>query len=224
MKTHYLRAYDKTKMHNRFIASSLPKPTITKAEAIKLVAEIGIASTKIFKNVVLLVSTRGYIALGFSKPADCLRKRLPELSASYISRLLTATDIYLKLDPKLLFLNYVSEATFRPLQAIADAEAITVWEHVIKHYGQQNKRINSRHMMKAMEDLNIHAVNSKPSAAIHISHQLQPKVQHFVKLISHSLLLPNVHSRAEWRQFAKLIYQQLVEQCQFEDSSKVAAR
>lgn len=224
MKTHYLRAYDKTKIHNRFIVSSLPKPTITKAEAIKLVTEIGMASTKVFKNVVLLVSKRGHIALGFSKPADCLRKRLPELSNSYISRLLTATDIYLKLDPKLIYLNKVSEATFRPLQDVSEEDSITVWKYVLNNYGQQNKRINSRHIMKAMANLNIQVTNSKPSTPIHISQQLQPQVQHFVKLISHSLLLPNVHSRAEWRQFAKLIYQQLVEQCQFEDSSKVAAR
>lgn len=218
MKTHYLRVYDKTKITNRFAANSLPKPTITKAEAIKLVTEIGIASTKVFKNVVLLVSKRGHIALGFSKPADCLRKRLPELSNSYISRLLTATDIYLKLDPKLIYLNKVSEATFRPLQDVSNEDSITVWKYVMNNYEQHTKRINSRHIMKAMTNLNIQVTNLKPSASIQISQQLQPQVQHFVKLISHSLLLPNVHSRAEWRQFTKLIYQQLVAQCQFEDN------
>lgn len=218
MKTHYLRTFTETKEFHDLITSSPLKPTITKAEALKLVAEIGSASSKVFKNVVLLVSKHGYIALGFNKPSDCLRKRLPELSNSYISRLLTATDIYLKLDPKLIYLNKVSEATFRPLQDVADKDSVSIWKYVLNHYEKNVKRINSRHIIKAMNALNVDVVNSKPVITISISEEFRPQIQNYVNKISQSIIRPNVNSREEWRQFAKLIYQQLLDQCQFEGS------
>jgi len=198
------------------------QPNISKAEASHLVSEMGYASSKVFNNVVLLISKQGHIALGYSHPVDCLRKRLPELSASFITRLFTAATIYLKLDPERVYLNKVSEATLRPLQDISDLDAIAVWNHVLDHYEHQLKRINSRHITKAMTALHINVAHSKPAVVVNIGEELQPHVQHYVQKISQAIILPNVHNRAEFRQFAKLIYQLLLDQCQLDDCSAVA--
>ncbi|QPK62916.1 hypothetical protein IVG45_19130 [Methylomonas sp. LL1] len=215
MKTHYLRTFTETNEFCDLITRSQIKPTITKAEALKLISEIGFSTTKVFKNIVLLVSTRGYIALGFKKPSDCLRKRLPELSHSYISRLITATSIYIKLDPKRIYLNKVSEATFRPLQNISDKDSDLVWKYILNHYEQHVKRINSRHIVKAMNALNIHSreeciSNHQTTITVRLDREILPKFNRHINQISNAIRDSKINSKEEWAIVAKLIYQQLL--------------
>lgn len=229
-KTHFLRGFyyktspllatDEQKNQNL-------KPMITRSEAAKLIDEITGATTKIFANVVILVSKRGHLAMGFKSPAECLRKKLKDFSTSYISRLLTGTEIYLKLDPKLTYLHKVSEATFRPLQKVSDDDAKTVWDFVLEQYADKTKRINSRHIKKAMGELGIKNDDNatrQPPVKFRLSDKLQPQVQRYVDKLTKSLIYPNISSKAEYLQFAKLIYLEMLEQCRFEDDHKSNAK
>lgn len=226
-QTHYLRHfYNKSSPLLALDVSQnqLLKPMMTRNEASKLIEEISGATAKIFTNVVLLVSKRDYLAVGFKSPTDCLRKKIKDISSSYVSRLLAGSEIYLKLDPKLKHLHKVSEATFRPLQKVSDDEAKTVWHFVLEQYANKTKRINSRHIVKAMNALNINTTNSRPAINIKISRECQSDIQKYAINISQSKIFKNVHSRAEWEYFAKLIYRQLLEQCRFDDDHQSNAK
>lgn len=209
------------------LPSKTPKPAINKMEAQLLINKIAASSANVFKNVVLLMTSQGYLALGFNKPQECLRKKIPELSNSYICRLLKATAIYVTLDAKLEHLNKVTEATFRPLQSVSDEDAQAVWQQLLATCNNNsNKRFNSRNVTKAMEVLGITASVStskaKPSV-IKLNEQLQHRVERCAKKIGQVLISPNVSSKEEWQQLASLIYQQLMATCPLVEPLKKAA-
>ena len=214
MKTHYLNVGQRSKALHflQALPSTIEKSTITKTEAEMLIANIAHASVRVFKNVVLLMVNKGYIALGFSKPQDCLRKRLPEMSTSYISRLLSATELYLKLDCKLIQLDKVTEATFRPLQNVDDADALKVWTRVLTVL--TDKRITSRHIQRSMDALNIRAATTPVvSCTLTVDAALQQRVQQCAKRIGTQFILPHVQTKSEYDQLCQLIHKQLLADC-----------
>lgn len=196
--------------------NTAPKSLLTKLEAEVLINRINAASINVFKNVVLLIMNKGYQALGFTKPQDCLRKRVPDISNSYICRLLRATDTYLQLDPQLHFLPKVTEATFRPLQDVSKEDAAKVWSVVISLCESKAiRRITTRDIRRAMMELGIETKNTfaKDAKVIKMDAELQSTVNRYVTKIGNSVILPHINTKDEWKQFAKLIYQQLLATC-----------
>ncbi len=203
------------------------KSNITKLEAEVLINRINSASSSVFKNVVLLIVNKGHLALGFTKPQDCLRKRVPDISNSYICRLLRATDTYLLLDNRLQYLHKVTEATFRPLQDVTQEDAQSVWNAVINQC-KTTKRITSKDIRHAMKDLGIESKSTKMepgTKTIEMDAELQETVDRYVSKIGNVIRLSHVSTKEEWRQLSKLIYQQLLATCPILDSlsDKVAA-
>lgn len=214
MKAHYLNVGQRSQALHflQALPSTIEKSTITKTEAEILIANIAHASVRVFKNVVLLMVNKGYLALGFCKPQDCLRKRLPELSTSYISRLLSATELYLKLDHQLIQLDKVTEATFRPLQNVDDADALKVWARTLTVLTY--KRITSRHIQRSMDELNIQGATTPAiSCTLNVDTALQQRVQQCAKRISTHYMIEHVKTKQEWEQLAHLIYKQLLADC-----------
>lgn len=123
MKNNLVRIRQQKGLSYLNLPNNQPKSLISKADAELLVHKLNSASNSIFTTVVNLVQTHGYIALGFSSPTSCLKKRVSDLSGSYICRLLKACDTYLMLDPELGYLNMVAESTFRPLQDVPESHA-----------------------------------------------------------------------------------------------------
>ena len=87
--------------------------------------------------------------MGFDKASDCLRDRIPDLSNSYICRLLQATEIYLQADNNMQHLNRVSESTFRRMVHLTDKEITLVWQTVLEETeGSCRQRITGGHTKK----------------------------------------------------------------------------
>jgi hypothetical protein len=190
------------------------KPSMTKAEALQTVKKISRASTFLFENVVLLIAKKGYVALGFEKPQDCLRQKIPTISNSYICRLLQATEIYLTVDTDMEYLRWVSESTFRPLVHLPEKDLVAIWEWVLKHR-KGDTRISSRDINKAMDALKImsHANCVSPhqtGITVRIDQELIPKFRRHIERISDALADNGINTEAEWKQIAKMIYQQLL--------------
>jgi hypothetical protein len=206
---------------NRFTPVN-QKPTLTKAEALQTVKKISRASTFLFENVVLLIAKKGYVALGFEKPQDCLRKKIPTISNSYICRLLQATEIYLTVDPDMEYLNLVSESTFRPLQHISDKECKAVWNWVLNNTIGY-RRITSRDVNRAMDALGISShencvsVHQPSTFSICISEKYQPIFRRYIERISDTIMEQNTQTQAEWKLLAKLIYQEILDSCPHRD-------
>lgn len=192
--------------------SKQPKSEISKAEAEVLVHKISTASTTVFKCVVLLVDSRGYLAIGFNKVQDCLRKKVPELSTSYISRLLSAAETFIRLDASLTYLDRVSEATFRPLQNINDDDIIRVWKLAVELSDSKSvKRITSREIKRAIERLQVE-VNVSKSHNIVIDLTVRRAVAKQATAIA-NFITPNAKSSEEYKFLCKLVYQHLLESC-----------
>ena len=191
------------------IPSKQPKSKISKQEAEILLSQIDSASCSVFVNVVKLIETRGHLALGFNKLQDCLRVKVPSIGNSYISRLIKAAEIYLQLDSSLLYIDRVSEATFRPLQDITIEDAKVVWTLAVSN---ASNKITSRDIKRAIQSLNIQATcnDSKCKVIIHAS--LHKKITTQAKTIL-ELISGNVTSKDEWQYCCKLLYKQLLNTC-----------
>ena len=199
---------------NRFTPTK-QKPSLTKAEALQLVKKISRASTFLFENVVQLIAKKGYKVLGFDSPQDCLRKKIPTISNSYICRLLQATETFLKVDPKMEYLNLVSESTFRPMQHLTDEECKAIWDWVLNNIIGY-RRITSRDVNQAMDALNImsHANCVSPhqtGLTVCIEKELIPKFRRHIERISDALADSNINTEAEWKSIAKIIYFQVIQ-------------
>jgi hypothetical protein len=190
------------------------KPSMTKAEALQTVRKISRASTFFFENVVILIAKKGYQVLGFEKPQDCLRKRIPTISNSYICRLLQATETFLKVDPKMEYLNLVSESTFRPMQHLTDEECKAIWDWVLNNIIGY-RRISSRDVNLAMDALKIMSHENcvsphQTGITVRIDQELIPKFRRHIERISDALADNGINTEAEWKSIAKIIYLQIV--------------
>jgi hypothetical protein len=190
------------------------KPSLSKAEALQLVKKISRASTFLFENVVLLIAKGGHRVLGFAKPQYCLRQKIPTISNSYICRLLQATEIFLKVDPDMEYLNLVSESTFRPLQHISDKDCKAVWNWVLNNTVGY-RRITSRDVNRRMDALNIMSHENcvsphQTGITVRIDQELIPKFRRHIERIRDALADSNINSADEWKQIAKIIYLQIV--------------
>lgn len=220
-KIHHLAIQHKQQKTLGFLHSNKPNKilvsALSKEQAAVLINNISTSSFNVFKNVVKLIKYRGHLALHFSKPQECLRKKVPELSNSYICRLLKATDTYLKLDSDLLYLERVSESTFRPLHNIADDDAKRVWANVL----QNNKadRISAKHIKHAMITLGLVIELKSKLPVLKVDTALQRDVTLYVQHISKKFLTPHVKSSREWGQLANFIYQQLLKNCHYPEAS-----
>ena len=196
----------------RFL-NSLPsqqqKSAISKAEAEVLVNNIGTASSKIFKNVVILVDSRGHLALGHSKIQDCLRQRCPEISNSYICRLVKAADTFLSLDSSLTNLNRVSEATLRQFEGISPLDQKKVWNIAIE---KSDKRITSRDIKRIMDLNNIKAKVDSSHNNLIIDLSLKKLViSHAGQIVG--LISPKIKNKEEWKDICRFLYKQLLISC-----------
>lgn len=194
------------------------KSAMTRAEAQELIKKASHASTIVFSSVVQLMARGGYRALGFAKPQDCLRKRLPHISNSYICRLLKATDTYLTVDPTLTYLSLVSESTFRPMQHLKPDQLHAIWNWVLKYRYKNNHRITSGMITEALDAMNIlsyeHCVNNHHGGiTIRMDADLMPLFSRHIVRITEAFRTQNVNSREEWRQMARLVYQQILRNC-----------
>ncbi len=192
------------------LPSQQPKSTITRAEAEMLLHNISKSSQSIFKNVVILIDSHGFASMGFSKIQDCLRKKCPEISTSYISRLVSASNIFLSVSTTLSNLDRVSESTFRSLQDVSTADSKRVWELVISN--TENKRISCRDIKRAMEALSIKANTSVSKSSITINLTIHKAVVSQAQKIAGMIGL-NIKSKDEWRQFCHLLYKELMVNC-----------
>lgn len=211
---------------NRFTPVN-QKPSITKSEALEMVKRISRASTSLFENVVLLIAKKGYLVLGFNKPQDCLRKKIPELSNSYICRLLQATETFLKVDPKMEYLKLVSECTFRPLQHLSDDDCKAAWTWVLNNQTEY-RRISSRDINKAIDALDIHSHEDcisvhRPAFSVCISEKYQHIFRRHIERISDSIMDQHIDTKDEWKQLAKLIYQEIMNSCPHGNDKKSKA-
>lgn len=116
-----------------------------------LVGSIKKGSPTIFQDVVLMVSTQAYLPLGFTTAREYLLVTVPDLSVSYVSLLLRATDIYIKVDVNLIHLDKVSEALFRPLHNVTDEYALVVWNSLVESFDNNRKRIRLTDMTHAIK-------------------------------------------------------------------------
>jgi hypothetical protein len=201
----------------RFVTNPAALKPMTKAEALQTVKKISRASTFLFENVVLLIAKKGYVALGFEKPQDCLRKKIPTISNSYICRLLQATEIYLTVDPDMEYLQLVSESTFRPLQHLSDKDCKAVWNWVLNNIIGY-RRITSRDINKAMDALKIMSHENcvsphQTGITVRIDQELIPKFRRHIERISDALVDNGINTEYEWAQIAKMIYQQILNNC-----------
>lgn len=197
---------------------NIVKTKMSRAEAQVLINKASRASVALFSSVVQLIARHGHIALGFTKPQDCLRKRLPHISNSYICRLLQATETYLSVDRKLIYLDLVSENTFRPMQHLNQEDSVAIWQWVLKNCYQPNQRITSRMISEAMDALNIlshaHCVSEhQDSVKVRLDHDLLPKFARHIDRIENTFRSSHISTREEWRHLAKLVYQQLLRNC-----------
>lgn len=201
MKTHYLNVGQR----QHFLQKG-EKSSISKIEAEILLNNINSASFKLFKNVVLLVAKKGYLALGFLIPRECLKKKVQGLSKSYLSRLLSATEIYLKLDSDLTYIDKVSENTFRLLANIDNDDAKVIWNKVLETY--DGKTISSKNVQRAMNMLNIETKKTL-DYTYNVNDELKKNITKYAQRMGEILILPNVQNKDEWNQLAKIFYQQL---------------
>ncbi|MCF8008072.1 MAG: hypothetical protein K9K84_11775 [Methylovulum sp.] len=213
MNTHYLNVGQRETSRDflHALPTVIEKSTLTKSKAEFLIHLIAHASTRIFKNVVLLMVNKGYLVLGFTKPQDCLRNRIPKLSDSDISQLLSATEWYLKLDHLLIHLDKVTEATFSPLQNVDNADAVKVWSRTLTVL--TDNCITSKHIQCSMDALHIKAVETKPSEPLPIDAALFDKLAIDAQAICTQFILPHVHSKTEYEQRVNLIHKQLLSHC-----------
>ncbi|MBD9354810.1 hypothetical protein [Methylomonas albis] len=197
------------------------KTKMSRAEAQALINKASRASVALFSSIVQLIARHGHIALGFSKPQACLRKRLPHISNSYICRLLQATDTYLTVDRKLIYLDSVSENTFRPMQHLNQKDCVAIWQWVLENRYQPNQRITIRMISEAMDALNIlshtHCVSEhQDSITVRLDRDLLPKFARHIDRIENAFRSSHINSREEWQHLAKLVYQQLLRNCPVE--------
>lgn len=181
------------------------KSSISKIEAELLLNNINSASLKLFKNVVLLVAKKGYLALGFFNPRECLKKKVQGLSKSYLSRLLSATETYLKLDSDLTYIDKVSENTFRLITNIDDNDTKLIWSKVLETY--DGKTISRKNIQRAINMLNIETKKTL-DYTYNVNDELKGNIIKYAHRIGASFL-PNVQNKDEWNQLAKFFYQQL---------------
>lgn len=191
------------------LPSKQPKASISKAEAEVLLHRISNANCSIFANVVLIVKNNAHLALGFRTVQDCLRKRC-DISNSYISRLIAAVAVYMKLDHQLVYLSKVSESTFRPLVGLSDSHASLAW--YIATENNQNKRIRSSDILKALQKTEIKQDIKPKTVSIRLTPELKQSVDRYVMRISDALI-ENVDSEEQVKQLAKEVYKQLIETC-----------
>jgi hypothetical protein len=213
--THHLIC-TKQQHYLKFLTASpaLQKSSISKAEAEVLINKISTSASNVFKHVVLLVKSKGYVALGYSKPADCLRKKLPDFSNSYICRLLLAADTYLMLDHELEHINKVSEATFRPLQNISTDDIERIWQQtLIDNNVSKLSRLTSKYIKRAMEKLGIAAEITHKAVPLTLDSKLQRTVDGHVKIIVNDIIAPYANSVAEWKQYANIVHKQVLSAC-----------
>lgn len=195
-------------------APALQKSSMTKAEAELLINKISTSASNVFKNIVLLVKSKGYVALGYSKPADCLRKKLPDFSNSYICRLLLAADTYLILDHELEHINKVSEATFRPLQNVSTDDIERIWQQTLADNNvSKMTRLTSKYIKRAMEKLGIAAEINHKAIPLTLDSKQQRTVDSHVKIIVSDIIAPYASSVAEWRQYANIVHKQVLSAC-----------
>jgi len=197
----------------RFLTNPAVRKPMTKTEAQLLLFKANKASNFLFASVVTLIARRGYLALGFVKPHDCLRK-YTEISNAYICRLIQATDTYLQMDPKLLHLHWVSEGALRPLVHLQKKDLEAIWEWVLNHR-DGDTRITSRDMNLAIDALNIlsHencAVEHQAAVTVRIDRELLPKFRRHIFRIADAIRDENINSKTEWEIISKMIYRQLL--------------
>lgn len=181
-----------------------------------LIQDISHASSTIFTSVVKLIAGNGHQALGFDKASDCLRDRIPDLSNSYICRLLQATEIYLQADNNMQHLNRVSESTFRRMVHLTDKEITLVWQTVLEETeGSCRQRITGGHTKKAMKQLGMDTDKCEPKYLENDARPpLKPIVQRFIscyiRLLSNRIS-PYANTKEQWKIFANAVHQQLLD-------------
>lgn len=223
-RTHHLQIFiGKKYPPYRFITNPAARKPMTKTEAQLLLKNASKASNFLFSCVVKLIARRGYLALGFVKPHDCLRKKIPDISNSYVCRLIQASDTYLSMDPKLLQLQWVSESTFRPLVHLQEKDLQAIWEWVLDHR-DGDSRITSRDMNKAMDALGIKSHENcygehQASISVRIDREILPKFRRHIFRIADAIRDSDINSKEEWRIVAKLVYQQLLRNYAGSDSN-----
>ena len=197
----------------RFLTNPAARTHMTKTEAQLLLNKANKASNFLFASVVTLIARRGYLALGFVKPHDCLRK-YTDISNAYICRLIQASDTYLQMDPKLLHLQWVSEGALRPLVHLQTKDLQAIWDWVLKHR-DGDTRITSRDMNLAIDALNIlsHeicAVEHQAAVTVRIDRELLPKFRRHIFRIADAIRDENINSKTEWEIISRMIYKQLL--------------
>jgi len=180
--------------------------TISKEEAEALMAKISRSTHSIFKNVVQLQATAGYQALGCATLSNALKKHCPELSNAYSSRLIKSAAIYVLLDETQTYLKWVSENTFRPLYGFNKKDQKAVWAYLIERDADQ-ARISAKQVTNAIEALQLTPVKKSQSPTV-INNTLQQQASGLAKKIFEK---SQTTSAEEWRAYAKLLYQRLLE-------------
>lgn len=206
---HYLHA----------IPEKRPKSSISKAEAVLLISRISNACSNIFLNVTLALHHNAHIALGFNSISQCLKKRIPEISASYLSRLLSAATLYLQLDPQMQNIHKISEASLRPLQDKSIEYCRLVWCLVLE---KELKRIKSSDIKRAMLEIGVEDYKPKQTNRFEDDLKISKTVKNYAREICDNLMFPAVKTQDDWKQICKLLYKELVYSCPVIDQNKSA--
>ncbi len=213
-RTHHLQIFiGKKYPPYRFVTNPAARKPMTKTEAQLLLKNASKASNYLFFCVVKLIARRGYLALGFVKPHDCLRK-YTEISNAYVCRLIQASDTFLQMDPKLLHLKWVSEGAIRPLVHLPEKDLVAIWEWVLEHR-DGDSRITSRDMNKAMDALGIKSHENcygehQASISVRIDREILPKFRRHIFRIADAIRDSDINTEEEWKIIAKMIYQQIL--------------
>ena len=200
----------------RFLNAQQPKSKISRQEAEVLVYKMCVASSSMFKNCTLLKVNDGHIALGFNKIQDCLRVKLPEISNSYICRILKSVNIYTQLDEALTYINCVSEATFRDLHDYELSEAKAIWSLVIS---KKPKKITAKEIKQAIDALKLNKDVIKSKIVINL--KLHKSVAKHAQSITDSIG-DDINSEQEWQHYVKLLTKHLLENCPILDKREAA--
>ena len=184
------------------------KPVMSNNEAEQLVCTINKKSPDICKNVVLMVANEAFLQLSFPTAKQCLIVYKPDLSTSYISLLLSAAEIYYKVDPGFLYLDKVSESLFRPLHQASDDYAKAVWNTLVASFDNTRKCIKAIDMKNA-----IYAETNRALCQLQIDEKTKKSIIQCAIKISKDKLFNYFTTRSEWLNVASLLYRQLQLEC-----------
>ncbi len=206
----HLRIQQSLHFLNRTPGSEI-KAGISSQQLETLLSTINEANCSTFAAIATIVRHRGHLCNGFQSPAALLKKKT-DLSPSYLSRNLSAATLYLELDPNMMYLSCVTEATFREfLTNDFDFDTSTkIWQKILED--KKLTRIKSSHVRKAMLGLGIKGKVAIPKTKVKLSKEVNWTVQRYVKKFSNAVM-PNIRSKDQWRIFCSCLYKQLLDSC-----------